>query len=72
MSNSRPCYQLHTVGDSACGWKFKMKSKAVFTSKEDAERYIPQFEELCYDETHFDHAVQGSLKTKVVTLELFE
>lgn len=72
MSNSRPCYQLHTEGHSVNGWKFKMKSKAVFISKEDAERYISQFEELCYDKSHFDHAVKGTLQTKVVELDLFD
>ncbi len=68
----RPCFQLWTEGNAVEGWQFKAKSKAIFLSREGAERHVSEFEERCYDQERIGCAERGSLKTEIVQLELHD
>ncbi len=70
--NVRIIYQLTTKGDSLNGWPFRMRSKALFVTKEAAEAYIPEFEAACYDRTHFECAQSGTLRTTLLELDLYD
>ena len=72
LKNTRPIFQLWAGGESRNGWPFKMRSKEVFTNRQDATAHITEFEARCYDETQLECAVPGSLKTTVVELELHD
>ena len=68
----KTCYQLHTTGESINGWRFKMKSKAIFLSKSDAELFVTTFTELCCDKSKFEHAIRGTLEVKIIEHCLYE
>ena len=70
MKPSPILYQLAAVGHSVNGWEFKMRSKAVFLTREAAERHQPEFERKCCDPSFLDCAVPGSLKISIIELEL--
>lgn len=71
MNNSKTIYQVTAQGFSVNGWKFKMRSKAVFSTSKEAEVYKQEFEELCRDISYFDYAV-GKLNIKIIELEYYE
>jgi hypothetical protein len=71
-SNVRTCYQLWADGDSLNGWRFKMKSKAIYARREDAERGIPEFRDKCIDTQYFESAEPETLKIEVVELEFYD
>lgn len=68
--NSVTIYQLSARGNSRNGWRFKMKSKDVFHSREDAEAHKPAFIEVCCDEKHFECAYPEGLQIEIIELEL--
>lgn len=63
-------YQLFCEGNSICDWRFSMHSKRVFTQYADAEKYIPDFIELCSDTSFLDAVDPKTAKVKILTLEL--
>lgn len=63
-------FGLYSEGESINGWKFKTYSKKMFTNKQNAENYILIFEKSCHDDTNFDAAVEGTLKTKIIEFDL--
>lgn len=70
MSNTRQVFQLHAKGDSINGWRFNMKSKSVFLVYEDAEKFIPEFKELCCDQAQFECAEAEGLTVEIISLDL--
>lgn len=66
-------YGLQSYGHSVCGWPFKAQSVRMFLFRFQAERFIPEFRKLCFDETKFDHAVDAAetpLTVKIVERNL--
>jgi hypothetical protein len=49
-----------------------MRSKAVFTKREDAEVHIAEFREACIDETQVESALPDGLEIKIVEMELYD
>lgn len=71
--NVRSCFQLYADGHSLNGWRFRMRSKAVFGDRDAAERYAPEFRAMCVDHQHFECAVDDeNLKITVVELEFYD
>lgn len=65
-------YVLETEGDSVMGWKFKARSLYIFSTREQAEKYIERFEKNCYNTCHMDYAIPGTLKTKITSHLLYD
>ena len=64
-------YQLAATGSSANGWAFRMYSKQVFTNKQKAEKYMPEFRAKCCDKTYFECALDDdALAIRILELEL--
>lgn len=72
MTNTTTIYQLSASGNSRNGWRFRMKSKAVFRTREDAEAYVPEFTERCCDEERLECAEREGLKISIIELDLHE
>jgi hypothetical protein len=70
--NVRTVYQLVTQGESRNGYRFNMRSKAIFGTKEAAEAHISEFEEKCCDPKYLESAVAGTLKTTILELEFYD
>lgn len=71
-TNTRPCYQLSAKGNSRNGWAFKMKSRAIFLDRADADKHIPEFRLLCTDdEKYFESAHEEGLEITIIELELY-
>lgn len=72
-SNARAVFGLSARGHSLNGWPFRMKSKALFVTKEAAEAHIAEFRRLCTDEAFFECAQDDeTLRIQVVEFELFD
>jgi hypothetical protein len=65
-------YQLHAEGGCSIGGVFRMASKKVFKYREQAVKFIPEFERLCCDDSQLYSAEKGTLKISVLELELVE
>lgn len=72
MSNVRVVYQLRAVGDSLNGWAFRIRSKAIFSDREAADRFVPEFSAMCCDRSYFECADPATLKVEVDELEFYE
>lgn len=53
----RPVFQLRARGNSRNGWVFKMSSKKVFTIRESAAAFVPDFLALCTDPEQFEISI---------------
>lgn len=62
-------YQLYTVGVNSIGGKFTMHSRKIFKTK-PTDKDIEIFEISCYDDSFFEHAEPGTLKTLIREREL--
>jgi len=60
-----PIYELVTSGSSVNGWSLRGISKLVFLDKQAAAEHIESFEEKWYDDTYFECAIPGTLKTEI-------
>lgn len=67
-TNTKIAYQLIATGTSIHGWRFRSASKDVFEDRAEAEQHIPEFECRCYDVACFEHAMPGTLVTKLIEL----
>lgn len=66
-------YQLFASGISGLsGGKFKMHSKKVFSSKSDAENYIPEFSKTCHDSSFLHYATEEDFKVSIIELEFYD
>ena len=65
-------FQLHACGSCSIGGRFRMGSKNVFKYREQAVKFIPEFERLCCDDSQLYSAVKGTLEISVLELELVE
>lgn len=71
--NCRTIYQLWADGCSLNGWRFTMKSKAVFAHRDDAVAYMAEFRDKCVDETYFEAAKDNdTLKIEIREFDLYE
>lgn len=63
-------YGLIAFGDSVNGWRFRMFSRILFTSREAANKYKAEFRIKCCDTNEFDYAVSDTLDIEVKEFEL--
>jgi hypothetical protein len=67
-----PIYQLWARGNSMNGWVFRMKSKAVFLNRAEAEKYVEYFRARCIDPNEFECADPEGLEITIGELELHD
>lgn len=58
-------YGLFALGDSVNGWRFRMFSKDMFTSRDAAQKYEPEFRRKCCDDINLECAIPDTLVVEI-------